>query len=441
MKLSQLVIKDFKNVLYDTKSLAILVIMPIVVMSILGFSLKGMFGDEITDGFEPMSIVVVKEYDLALDQEQFKNVFENNPMVDLTTIDFNNLNLETIMFNDFLEDSDLKELLSYKIVSSEEVNHLMEADEIVAAVILPKEFVYNGYVNFFTSNRNVIDIKVISNPSFSFSAQIVTSIFDSFTNNINLQKARSSALIGDLLSKSKIDAIEEVMKQTSSNTSNQNNLTIRQLSANQQESITSFQYYAAAIMSMFLLYSATFGGRAILSEKKEFTMARLSVTGISLTKIIFSNFIRISLLSMFQSLVMIVYSTFVLQVSWGNILHVFVGVFFTSLTVGGFGMLLSVLTLTSNSYSIANIFEFVVIQVMALVGGSFIPIEVLPKAIGNLSFLSISGLGIKIYTDAMYNQSIASSQVPLLLLILYTVILISLSLILVKIKRKKVKAC
>ncbi len=81
MKFRDLVIKDMKNVLYDVKSLAIILLMPMVVMSILGMSLQGVFGEEGESGVAMTRIGVVKSYDM---EEQMAKVAGR---IDLTVVE------------------------------------------------------------------------------------------------------------------------------------------------------------------------------------------------------------------------------------------------------------------------------------------------------------------------------------------------------------------
>lgn len=436
MSLLQLVIKDVKNVLYDVKSLAILIIMPVVIMTILGFSLKNMFSDNGGPTMQALPIAVVKEYDIEAEKQQFIDLFAGTSTVDVESFDIDSVNLESIMFESFLDSEDM-EIIKYSIVDRDEIDRLMEGNDIVAAIILPEGFIYDGLVSFTGQGRNIAEIEVLGNSETSFYASIIELIFESFTSQINLRQARNNAFVGDIIAKGQGDMLSIIMDNMPDEVVDLS-IEIKEQSVNKQESINSFQYYAAAIMSMFLLYAATFGGRAILDEKKEYTMSRLFVGGISLNSMVTSNFIRISLLSVIQSIVMIIYSRLVLGVVWGNLLTVIVSILSTSIVVGAFGMLLSVLTLMTGSYNISNIFQLVVIQFMALIGGSFIPVEVLPEAIGNLSFLSISGLGLNMYVNAMYDLPVSSNYDTLMTLGIYTIVLVVISQILIVISRKKV---
>ncbi len=441
MRLGQLIIKDIKNIVYDVKSLAILIVMPVVIMSILGVALKGVFGNESGSGITSMNIAVVKQYDAAKEIENFQSEAEGNALINQGDVLVEDINLDRIFFEEFLENKEIQEIITYTVVDETKAKELIETDEIAAIVYLPEGFVYDGLVNFTSLGRNKVKINIVTHQDYAFSNQILISILEGFSEKLNIEKARNSAFIGDLISKGVNEHIGDIVANLPENMINNTETILEHKSANRQKSITSFQYYATAMMSMFLLYSAAFGGKAILSEKHEYTLARLSVTGISIEKVVISNFVRVSLICILQSSFMIIYSNVVLGIEWGSLITIIIGTLIMSITVGALAMLLSVITLATGSFSFASFFEFAIIQFMALVGGSFLPLEVLPEAIGNLSFLSISGLGIKIYTNAMYELPLSANIGTYTLLLSYAVVLVLIAFIMIKVNGKKVKAC
>jgi len=433
--LLHIIVKDLKNVIYDRKSLVILIVMPIAIISILGISLQDMFSDEFVEEMDSLPIAVVKQYDSEKEEAAFKTFSSD---MDLST----EMNMENIFFNTFLDNPDMREIIQYRTTDEEEAKRLLEKNEIVAAVYLPEGFIYNGYINFMTLNRNIIDIKVVVNPKKSIYGEIVSGIMESFVQRLNIVKARNGVLVGDLISHGFVNSLSEMISNVVDESTGDSYVRIEEESVTRQLPINSFQYYSVAIMCMFLLYAATFGARLILSERKEYTLARLRVSGIGVKMAVISNFVRICLISMLQSIVMITFSSIVLHVEWGKLSNLVVSIFLLSVTVGAFGMLLSILTLVLNNYKIANIFELVVIQFMALIGGSFIPVETLPDAIGHLNFLSVSGLGIKLYLNAMYNQPLLTEWKTIVILVAYIIALFIISALVLGINRKKVlRAC
>ncbi len=103
-----------------------------------------------------------------------------------------------------------------------------------------------------------------------------------------------------------------------------------------------------------------------------------------------------------QLLVLILYSTFVLGVNWGgSLLELFIVSLFTAFAVAGLGSLLAVVTFISEKTRIAGLFESVIFQVMGLIGGAYIPIEVLPDEVQVLSKIPLNGVALKAYLALM----------------------------------------
>lgn len=427
----ELVKVEVKKIIYDMKTLMILIIMPVVLMSILGASLQGMFGDN--GAATRINIAVVKEYDVEYETNKFLSV-----MPDTKQTDLEDMSLEQIFMNDFLGNEELEEILDVTVVSMVEAEELLTTNEISAIIVLPKNFVYNGYVNLMTINRNILTIDVIKNPDQMYYGDIVESIISSFTGQLNSGKAQITILVQQLLDLEMTDEMIEAVIDQDRVTTETN---ITEKSTNARESISSFQYYAAAIMTMFLLYAAGIGGKSMLSDKNSYVLARLTAGGVPLMMIALANLVKIALIVVIQSVVMIIYSSFILGVNWGDIQLVILGTVMGGFAVGGMGIFISILTLVTGKYTVANLFENVIVYAMALLGGSYIPIEILPKALRDLNFVSINGHVLKIYINGMYNLNITESMDPLYSLLIFGFMFSFLGFIILILTRKKVDVC
>jgi ABC-2 type transport system permease protein len=94
---------------------------------------------------------------------------------------------------------------------------------------------------------------------------------------------------------------------------------------------------------------------------------------------------------------MLAYSHFALKVYWGNRISILVLSAASALSVAGLGIFIASLTYRVENYRLANAFESVIIQVMAFLGGSFFPLDLMPEIIRKVSFISLNGVGLKAY--------------------------------------------
>lgn len=436
-----LIIKDIKNILYDKKTLALILLMPIVLMSILGSALKGVFSEENNNsGIQSFDVTIVKEYNYDFEIEKFKGILESDLFGDFVgDIDYEEADPEKIFFDEFLGSKDVKEMINYTIVDRATGEQLLKDDKTSALIILPKNFVYNSLISLVAPGRNKVTIEIIKNSEKQLSADMSEMLVNSFLDEMNGSVAKKTVLIntviGNKLMQEEINKFSEIIYDQTTETVK---VAVKEVTG--EDALTSFQYYAVAIMTMFLLYAASIGGKALIEEKNDYTLQRLEVSGKTVAKIAMSNFFRIIAIAIIQSLIMIIFSRVVISVAWGDAKTIIVGMLCSSFAIGGLGVLVSVLTLVTDRYYIANIFEFCIVNLMALVGGSFIPVEILPKALQKINFLAINGSAINIYLNGMKFRPMQENLQYILLLVGMGIVFIVGAVIVLKVSKRRVIA-
>jgi ABC-2 type transport system permease protein len=117
-------IKDLKLFLSDKKTLALIILMPIILTTILSFALTGSFAQAGSDF--TLNVGIVKEYDKAKEEKRFTDFmvdFAETYKVDIDEFqedEFSEFNPEKIFFEDYLGSEEIKEILYYKVVNREE---------------------------------------------------------------------------------------------------------------------------------------------------------------------------------------------------------------------------------------------------------------------------------------------------------------------------------
>lgn len=426
-----LIIKDIKNILYDGRTLAVILFMPILLMSILGVALEGVFSEDDTgSGIMAAEVAIVKEYQYEEEYAKVLGKLENK----LSLEDLESANPEKIFFQDFLGNEEVKAIMHYTLVDRVAGEKLLSDHKIAALIVLPKNYIYNSYMNMVPPARNAVTIKTIKSTEDQFSADMVEMVISSYISQMNGHVVQNMVLAGQFISNNiDLSRIETAYQQMGETPFQQTQIIAKEVTG--EKAITSFQYYAVAIMTMFLLYAASIGGKALIEEKNEFTLQRLEVAGKPVRDIAMSNFFRIIAIAIVQSIIMIVFSSLVLKVEWGDALTIGIAMLCSGFAVGGLGVFVSVVTLVSDRYYIANMFEFGIVNLMALVGGSFIPTEMLPKALQKINFIAINGSAIKIYMNGMNLRPITESMQYVLILLGMGLFFITAAMIVVKTKK------
>lgn len=441
-----LIKKDIKNIVYDFKSLMFILVMPIALMSILGMALQGVFSDTMSSGVFDINIGIVKDYDYDLDVERVQDqissmIYED---ADFDFSDFADADPQKTFFDGFMDSEGVKDMIHYEIMTEAEAKAALEADEIVSYILLPKSFVYNGYMNFLSLDglRQLTEVKIIksSNTNFDFENMILNQAINSYFTSLNSYISQSKVANQVMVDYPMIpaEAMTDMRQQMMADTTEQIFIESENLPGSKQ--VNSFQYYAAAIMAMFMMYSASIGARALHNETKEHTFQRLEVAGSTYPLMSVSNFFRIMMIVMMQSGIMIVFSTVAMGVQWGSILNILIVLVLSGFAVAGIGTFIATLTVNFNNPKIANVFEFAVVQLMALLGGSFLPLEVLPKAFQKLQFLSLNSYVLGGYLNGMYERPVGDMSVSMVGLIGFGAIFIVLSVILMKFRKREALA-
>lgn len=410
MKIVSMIRKDLKILLSDKKALIIILLMPIILMVILSFALKGIFMDDWETS--NVNIAVVKQYDAAADLKSFDDSLHSGLLAQgmgqdaaeelASTSD--DTDPESIFFHEFLGSKEVSDIISYRIETEENANTRLKNGEISAIVILPEKYLYNMKINLLTPFRNEVAIHVLTNPDASIDGQIVQSIMQAYSDSMSsviigknvLIEAAMANDIGDnsfqgmeTVMTGIMDALEAVQVEV-------NNVTLEG-----RKPISSADYYAAAMLTMFILFAAGHGGRMLLEEKENSTYQRMMVAGTSRQIILAGKFLVVFIIALLQIATMTVFSYFVLKVVWGNFLSVAVIGIAAAFAVAGVGATVAAATYRAGNYKMANIFETGIIQTMALLGGSFFPIDILPAIFQKLSFLSLNGIALKAYQKTM----------------------------------------
>lgn len=115
----------------------------------------------------------------------------------------------------------------------------------------------------------------------------------------------------------------------------------------------------------------------------------------------------IALVTLLQSLLLMGYSKVAFGVSWGNGYHVALILAAVVLAISGLGILLATIGSVTRSYKVSRVFENGLIQVLALFGGSYLPVEQMPDFIQTLSHYVLNGLVLKAYLFNMMGYSLS----------------------------------
>lgn len=429
MKILSIIIKDFKTILSDKQAIIITMLMPLILMTILSMALKGSFIGSDDLKVERINIAVVKKYNENNDNAVFEKSMKERLGIDFDSIE---VNPEKIFFKDFLESDKVSELLHYIVEEENEAIKLLNKGEVSAVVILPDKFIYDMKINLLTPYRNNVNIQVLTHADDTVAGEIVTSVMKSYINSMSSIIIGKNVLIESVsandLGESGFDNMEDIMEGMSSLMEGIN-VNIEKAIVEGKRSVNSAEYYTVAMMSMFILFAAGQGGRMLLEEKDNQTYQRMIIADITKTHVLAGKFFTVFLIASIQIIIMILFSYFALKVKWTDFSMVFLLSITSAFAVAGLGIFIGSLTYKMGNYKLANTFENVIIQIMALLGGSFFPVDLLPGIVQKFSFLSLNGVALKGFLKIILGYSLADISENILILAVTGALLTTLGII------------
>ncbi|WP_432662929.1 ABC transporter permease [Wukongibacter baidiensis] len=443
MRVIDILRKDLKIILSDRKALATMILMPIILCTILSFALSGSFIGGGVGNLAKFQIAIVKEYNVDENMKKIEDSLNGGFLGSNLKDDdkeqliesAKGLSVEEIFFDKFLENDELKKVVEYRVEDRETAMELLENKEVAGVVVLPENFIYDMTINFITPFRNIIDIEVFGNAEYTIGAQVTEGIVSGFTDMVSSMIIGKNVFIETALEEgigqTAFEDMETIINGITDNIESLR-IDIEYLKLEGKNPVSSFQYYAAAMGTMFILFAAGYGSRTLLEEKDNMTYQRMVMAGTAKWKIVAGKFFMIFVFSFLQITIMILYSSIILKVNWGNTFTVAIISIFTMFAVAGLGTMIGVATFKSGNYKMSVAFDSVIIQIMALVGGSFIPLEILPKFMQRLSILSINGIALKSYLKAMMGYGIGELKIYLLVLLGLGTVFISLAIFILR---------
>lgn len=423
-----LLIKDLRLLLSDRKTLAILILMPLINAIILGFSLGAVFDQELP--FEPLSIAVVKAYDdepfdlgSYLGESYFSEIIGDEAIREMTEVS-NTFNMETLFFDDFLDSKEIQKFMHYEIMTSTEANHLMSSNAIDGVIVLPDNFVRDSQLNFMTIFNNPVIVETIVHPDSSLKAMVLNEVVGGFTSELKTIHSVKNMMMASAIANDDMSGLENLDKLFENNES-ERSYHSRNLPG--KKIIDAKSYYSAAMLSMFLLFSAGYGSKLLLRERKDFTFQRQKIAGVSFLTIVISKSLTVFTLVIIQSTLLILLTTVIFGIQWGDVLSLISIVIVTAFCVAGMGQLLGAIALKQNDFKLANVLESGLFQLFAFIGGSFLPLLALPDIFQLLSYVVVNGVALRAYMKVLEGGKIQDIILLLGLLIVYGVFFIVMS--------------
>ncbi|WP_048600407.1 ABC transporter permease [Rubeoparvulum massiliense] len=420
--LGAMIKKDLLRILRDRKALLITLLMPIILISILGFSIGKVMGEQ---DIGIAKLAIINQDDGAGNMERLLQVIEQVPVEEegLRTLKDQVKELPTqmdptsILVNELLQNEELTTFIQVEEgLSLEEAKEHLSQGDLTAILVIPHDFTYHVWSNLLFPVQNQVRLTLYTDPDQSLKGGIIEEILTGYTQALsNLVWTKQITMemgIRHGLGEQLQQLLPKVMENVSSQVGGE--IQLLEQSVAKVKKISGFDYYAAGMAMMFILYSVGYGVQYTMEESRLHTYERLRIAGRSRGLLLTSRFFA-SLIFIYMQLIIIgLFSSLVLGVNWGSWFLYLVISLFAAFAVSALALLFSALALGRQNRGLIDLFDTIIIPLVSIVGGSFIPVQSLPTFLVKLSPYTLNGAGLQAYLKGMQGQQLTALQGELL---------------------------
>ncbi|MDM5153028.1 ABC transporter permease [Bacillus sp. DX1.1] len=361
--------KDLKIRITDRRGFMMMLLMPLVLTAILGSALSGV----LDSGGLPKTVIGYYQEDT----DAFADVFRK----------------------DILESKEIKDDVKVEVAASrKELEEMLKQKKIDVGIIIP------GKWSEHIQDGRLKETKLLTDPAKEIQTKIAESFVRSFSEHAQTVAFSTKSIVTDL-EKSQQENIGQVAKEVSEELqriaiSNEDGIDKGTIG---KKTVVAMQYYAAAMLVMFLLFNITDGAKSIVTEQRTETLARLLSTPTSSFSVLLGKFFGTLLFACLQFGLFVVATHYAFGVNWGDdIMQLsLVGISY-AICVSGLSMLIAAFIREEKT---ADMMGGIGIQLLAVLGGSMLPIYAFSDTLQKVANIAPNKWALTSFLDIMSGTS------------------------------------
>ncbi len=400
-------LKDLKLAFRDRAALILMLVAPFALTLGLGF-ITGRFSSSPSSGVSDIPVVLVN-----LDGSQI-----GNTLVDVFT------------------STDLKGLvLPTKTGDPSLARAQVDNDKAAAAIIIPSGFTASVVpMPGQTAQADHVQIELYTNPTQPTSVGVIQTILDEFLSQVEVGRVGGEVAVSQLVSHALIQVQQaaqigqEAGTLQADSAGSSTSITLRNITS--QGKTVQFDvlaFMAPGMALMFLMYTVSYGGQVLLSEGNQGTLPRLLVSPTSSTQVLAGKVFGIFLTGVAQMLILVLTSTLLFRLQWGDPLGILVLILAAVFGAVGWGMLITALVKTPGQVSTVG---SAVMLIFGILGGSFISLDNMPAWFRVISKITPNAWGLDGFTTLGMGGTLTNILIPVLALFVMGAVLFTIAALL-----------
>jgi len=399
-------LKDLKLVFRDKPALIMMLLAPFLLTLGLGF-ISGRFSGGSNTGISNIPVVLVNQDRGQLGQS-LVDVFHSKGLADLIT-PFDETDLQT-------------------------ARQMIDDNKAAVAIFIPDGFTESIIPTDPIKTDQVVMLDLYTNPTMPTSVGVVKAIVDEVISQVEVGRVTGEVVVMQLIRNGLIqpqDAIRIGMEtgvQGAADARASQSIILKTSSNDGGEAqFDILAYMAPGMALMFLMFTVTNGGRSLLAEQVQGTLPRILVSPTQSSQVLGGKIFGIFLTGTSQMLILILASTLLFQIKWGDPAGVLVLVVTSTLGAVGWGLILTSIIKTPGQLSAIGT---ALMLIFGVLGGSFVNREILPNWLKTLSLITPNAWGLDGFQTLALGGGLKDILTPIVGLLTMGVLLFLISILL-----------
>ena len=338
---------------------------------------------------------------------------------------------------DVLNSDDLADLIAAEALTDADAARERVADgEATAAVIIPPGFSDSFLPDAATGAMPAaVAVQVVADPGAPIGAAVVRGIVAEFTARVATSVAGVRLGLTQLATSgaatpSELAAIGQQMgEQAFGDTTNAAATSLvridrQSVTASGSNEFNPLAYFAPSMALLFLMYAVTLGARTLLAERREGTLPRMLAAPVTAGQVLGGKVGGIFLGGFMQLGALILLTTLLFQLNWGNPLAVLLLIVAAALAATGWGLLIA--AAAANAGQVSSL-GMALTLLFGILGGSFVPLNDAWPALDLLSRITPNRWALDGFIALAAGEPAAAVFVPIAALLVMAAVLFAVA--------------
>lgn len=404
--------KDLLILWRDRKDMVLSLITPVIIVLVLGYTTSSWI--EKSNDTLQMTVAIVSEDNETAGLAQFRESLVSSSIPEKTQASLST-QAEQLMPVHLL-DQMLSGVEFVKIIELDDKTarqHLQD-EEITAIITIPEHFTQTALNKMLLNVGNGAALSLTADNRSSLRVDVLQDILNGFTQTLNLQTAIDLAR----------GEPPELLVQAETTASYGGRETVEGVAM-----LTSFQYYAIAISIMFAMFVSMATAIKAITEKREQVFQRILLSGSHPLRYLAGKVGSTFVIAWMQLSVLILLSHFIFNLFPGRSLHFWLGMalitIMFSLTTAALSAMFTSLSFRVNDAAANGLFTLI-LGVLGTIGGSFVPLYILPDWLKQVGEWTPNGLALSVFIQWIQEDSLTLLPLPFLKLVIFSIAIIML---------------